>query len=370
MGTRRRRGKRSGGTAKSRGARWAYLTRAGSEQDVLDELDGVKAERLATGLVLASRRVMRPDGTPIVPAFARQAMRTEGRRVSARPEPVATALAKVIHSAYPDDRRWPWTLQVVVPDSRDPQDPRRAQAREIDETIAEHLDARLERRIAEAFVDDPEEADRLAQVWLIDPSTAIIGFTPSQDALTVVPGGRIKLDREEDSPSRSGLKLREAIGWIGVGPDRGDTVAYLGAAPGGWTSVAVKRGAKVVAVDYKPLAVKLPPKKIRFVGADAFAYVPDETYDWLLCDLSARPLDVAKLIAKWGRRVWARQVIASFKLPMKRKADTLARILSTIEGGGYNGVRARQLFHDRNEVTVFGWLDPRAAGRNYRRERR
>ena len=53
MGTRRRRGKRSGGTAKSRGARWAYLTRAGSEQDVLDELDGVKAERLATGLVLA-----------------------------------------------------------------------------------------------------------------------------------------------------------------------------------------------------------------------------------------------------------------------------------------------------------------------------
>ena len=66
------------------------------------------------------------------------------------------------------------------------------------------------------------------------------------------------------------------------------------------------------------------------MGADAFAYVPEDTYDWLLCDLSARPLDVAKLIAKWGRRVWARQVIASFKLPMKRKAETLARIIATV----------------------------------------
>ena len=47
------------------------------------------------------------------------------------------------------------------------------------------------------------------------------------------------------APSRSYLKIEEAYGILGREPAQGETVADLGAAPGGWSFSAAKRGAKV-----------------------------------------------------------------------------------------------------------------------------
>ena len=185
-------------------------------------------------------------------------------------------------------------------------------------------------------------------------------------ALTTVPGGSLRLRRTPDAVSRSGLKLEEAIAWIGVGPDKGDLVADLGAAPGGWSQVALQRGAQVIAVDPAAMRIRGPLRRFTHVADSAFHFVPSETLDWVLCDMAHRPLDVAKLLGKWAQRGWARQMIANVKLPMKKKAQILAQIRETLKSSGWAGLRARQLFYDRDEVTLFAWLEPRLAMRGPR----
>lgn len=342
---------------------WAYLTRAGGEGDVLDEIgEAFPAVRAAEGVVFAEGRAKGSDGSFVELAFARQAMRPFGTPVEPTADRVAHALAAALAATPKLDS---WALQVVAPDSSEPRDPRRKAAEVLDAALGEALEDVLPRAAAEAYVEDAAEASHLAQVWIVDPSAAIVGVTPVGHVLSIVPGGRLHLERAEDAPSRAGLKLEEAIAWIGQGPGRGDLVVDLGAAPGAWTALAVSRGAKVIAVDPGKLKVALPKDRAVYVDGNAFEYVPPETVDWLLCDMAWRPLEVAKLIAKWGRRVWAQQLVANFKLPMKQKVKILREVAHTLTEAGWSGLRARQLYHDRDEVTVYAWLDPKMAARGY-----
>jgi 23S rRNA (cytidine2498-2'-O)-methyltransferase len=67
-----------------------------------------------------------------------------------------------------------------------------------------------------------------------------------------------------------------------------------------------------------------------------------------------RPLEAASLLAKWARRRWARFLVANIKLPMKKKAEYLFRVRDILADGGWENLRARQLYHDRDEVTFAG----------------
>jgi len=101
----------------------------------------------------------------------------------------------------------------------------------------------------------------------------------------------------------------------------------------------------------------LAMKGVRHVKESAFTFTPDEPVDWLFCDMAWRPLEAAALLAKWGRRRWARMLVANVKLPMTRKAEMVARIrdILTLEGHWKN-VRVKQLYHDREEVTITAHL--------------
>ena len=117
----------------------------------------------------------------------------------------------------------------------------------------------------------------------------------------------------------------------------------------------MERGAHVLAVDPGSLTpIVARNKKLTHVRSDAFKLEPEEPVDWLLCDMAYRPLEVAGLLARWCRRSWARLFIANFKLPMKKKAEYLFRIRDILEDGGWKDLRARQLYHDREEVTIAG----------------
>jgi 23S rRNA (cytidine2498-2'-O)-methyltransferase len=218
---------------------------------------------------------------------------------------------------------------------------------------------RLRQDLRVAETGEGKEAQRLVQVWPIDRERALSGLTMIEHALTGTAGGRIRMKRPTNAASRAGLKLEEAIAWIGVGPEKGDLCVDLGAAPGGWSQVAVRRGATVIAVDPAEVKAELPRQWFTQVKLNAFEFAPSETMDWLLCDMAWRPLEVAQLVSKWGRRVWARQFIANFKLPMKKKVEILRKITSALEAAGWRGLRARQLYFDRDEVTIYGWLDPK-----------
>ena len=98
---------------------------------------------------------------------------------------------------------------------------------------------------------------------------------------------------------------------------------------------------------------------MRHLAADAFSFRPAQPVDWLVCDIVDKPARVAELIERWFRNGWCRQAIFNLKLPMQQRHRDAAQILARIGAelatvGGGVACSARQLYHDREEITV--WL--------------
>ncbi|HZH02183.1 MAG TPA: 23S rRNA (cytidine(2498)-2'-O)-methyltransferase RlmM, partial [Myxococcaceae bacterium] len=201
-----------------------------------------------------------------------------------------------------------------------------------------------------------ERGATLGQLCLLSPTLAVVGTVSAREAVSLAPGGRQRMRRGPDAPSRAAMKLDEALETLGVGPDKGDLCVDLGAAPGGWTQRLLERGAKVVAVDPGPLRRDLAAHpKVQHFKESAFHYTPEAPADWLFCDMAWRPLEVAQLLAKWARSGWADALCANFKLPMKDKNPLLFRVRATLADAGWRRLAIRQLYHDRDEVTVTAW---------------
>ena len=133
----------------------------------------------------------------------------------------------------------------------------------------------------------------------------------------------------------------------------------LGAAPGGWTWQMVQRGIRVTAVDNGPMkGVMSKHPLVQHLRQDGFKYVPTRAVDWLLCDMVEQPSRVATLIGTWFVAGLTKHAIFNLKLPMKQRVVALDSALGGIrtrldqEGINYR-MQAKQLYHDREEVTVF-----------------
>ncbi|MBI5436208.1 MAG: 23S rRNA (cytidine(2498)-2'-O)-methyltransferase RlmM [Nitrosomonadales bacterium] len=201
-------------------------------------------------------------------------------------------------------------------------------------------------------------------IFFPDNSSALIGASdPHNSAAALM--GIVRQNMPAEAPSRSTLKLAEAID---VFMDRseqtrllrqGMTAVDLGAAPGGWTWQLVKRGIRVTAVDNGPMkSVLAKHPLVQHLRQDGFKYVPRRAVDWLVCDMVEQPSRVAKLIEEWFAAGLARHAIFNLKLPMKQRVAALDSALNGIrsrldhEGINYR-MLAKQLYHDREEVTVF-----------------
>ncbi|MBT0587314.1 23S rRNA (cytidine(2498)-2'-O)-methyltransferase RlmM [Alteromonas oceanisediminis] len=169
-----------------------------------------------------------------------------------------------------------------------------------------------------------------------------------------------------DAPSRSTLKLDEAILDLLTSEQRaslfreGARAVDLGACPGGWTYQLVIRGMSVEAVDNGAMAESLMRTGlVSYAAADGFKYRPEfGSVELVVCDMIERPDRVATLITDWLINGWARAAIFNLKLPMKQRYETTAELLTQLKQRLANEsntawvVRCKQLYHDRDEVTV------------------
>jgi 23S rRNA (cytidine2498-2'-O)-methyltransferase len=179
-------------------------------------------------------------------------------------------------------------------------------------------------------------------------------------AREAVSGGQRRMADDDAAPSRSYLKVEEAYVVLGREPRAGETVVDLGAAPGGWSYSAAKRGAQVIAVDNGPLkGGALNHPRISHRPTDAFRFAPadGEVFDWLFCDLVEEPHHVMRNIAgPWLTRGWCRRFIINLKFG---HADPLA-LLREVRAAGSPfathaaGLGIRHLYHDREEFTLVG----------------
>ncbi|MFT3869065.1 MAG: SAM-dependent methyltransferase [Nibricoccus sp.] len=173
-------------------------------------------------------------------------------------------------------------------------------------------------------------------------------------------GGQRRMADDPLAPSRSYLKVEEAYVVFGREPAPGETVIDLGAAPGGWSYSAAKRGARVIAVDNGPLkGGALDNALIEHRREDAFRFQPaqGEVIDWLFCDLVEEPHHVMRnLIEPWIAQGWCRRFVVILKFG---RVDPVALLREISAPGGVlatrtSGLRIRHLYHDREEFTLVG----------------
>lgn len=173
-------------------------------------------------------------------------------------------------------------------------------------------------------------------------------------------GGQRRMADDPLAPSRSYLKLEEAYGLLGREPSAGETVVDLGAAPGGWSYSAAKRGASVIAVDNGPLkGGALNHPQIEHRRDDAFRFTPAESqvFDWMLCDLVEEPHHVMRdLVEPWLARKWCRHFVVILKFGRVNPVELLRELKSpsSVLMQHARDVRIRHLFHDREEFTLVG----------------
>jgi 23S rRNA (cytidine2498-2'-O)-methyltransferase len=229
--------------------------------------------------------------------------------------------------------------------------PRRVAA--VEAAFLEVLGKKLGRIARLASPDRPRVgAARGLFVWFTD-------FGRAQAARSAYFCGPARMADDRAAPSRSYLKIEEAYGVIGCEPGPGDSVCDLGAAPGGWSYSAAKRGARVVAVDNGPLkGGALGHPRIDHRSDDAFGFSPgkDAVFDWLFCDLLEDPHKVLRSIVRpWIEGRWCRRFVINLKFGRVDPIVLLGELRAPDSPlAPASDVRIVHLYHDREELTVTG----------------
>ncbi len=252
------------------------------------------------------------------------------------------------------DGPWPCVLQGATET-----DGLTRRIRAVEKALWVLLKKRLSRVAKLASADLPrgvQEARGLF-VWFTD-------FGVMQVSRTAQINGPRRMADDSLAPSRSYLKAEEAYVVLGREPTEGETVVDLGAAPGGWSYSAAKRGARVIALDNGPMkGGALGHELIEHRMEDAFRFSPPAgtTYDWMFCDMVEEPHHVLRhILEPWLAGGWCRRFVVNLKfgrvdpvalLEELRASDSpLARYAP--------GTRIRHLYHDREEFTLTGYVRP------------
>ena len=229
------------------------------------------------------------------------------------------------------------------------------------------------------------EATRPARVDLVGLPRALSrrvlresdpGAAPAPGALlsALVAHGRLYLgaSRIEDAPSawpagdpgyptepisRAASKLREALGHLDRPLEPGLSALDLGAAPGGFTSVLLERGSRVLAIDPAPLAP-------RVAGAANLEFIRDHAervtlerippLDLITCDAVLAPSETAALVVRFaGRLSPGGRAIVTLKLRPSPPADEQLAGAAALFAPALELERLRHLHANRCEVTAF-----------------
>jgi 23S rRNA (cytidine2498-2'-O)-methyltransferase len=223
----------------------------------------------------------------------------------------------------------------------------------------------LNQQLASAFVEETGAIESIKKPQVVvsllcAELKAYAGISLSRDNLSDWPGGMRHYAQLPEQISRAEFKLLEALETFGVSlPDKGDALD-LGAAPGGWTRLLRDAGMHVVAVDPARLDDRLGGRLEHYRGyAEDYleeALARRKKFDVITNDMRMDAREAARLLGQ--ARSCLRPdgfIISTLKLPHaavdidpSRNLKEAIRLLER----HFAVVQARQLFHNRQEVTV------------------
>jgi 23S rRNA (cytidine2498-2'-O)-methyltransferase len=167
-------------------------------------------------------------------------------------------------------------------------------------------------------------------------------------------GGFSNVEDDKKAPSRAFKKLIEAQEVMGVQIAEGETVVDLGACPGGWTYIARKNGAKVIALDRSPLDDELmEDEMVSFLREDAFKYEVREPTDWVVSDIICAPERILELINYWVIAKNCKNFVFTIKFHGHKDYGLLKKFKNVAKKTEYK-VILKQLNVNKNEVTIMG----------------
>ena len=192
-------------------------------------------------------------------------------------------------------------------------------------------------------------------ISIVVKERAYLGISSPEENLSDWAGGRIRFHKGEEQISRAEFKLEEAIKCMNVQILPQSRVLDLGAAPGGWSRIALERGAEVTAVDPAELDKRLkgrPGLKHIQDTAQNFVKRSEQSFDLLLNDMRMDAAESAALTNLCAPMLLEGGfALLTLKLtgnnPLKQINDAEKVLLKC-----YELVGARQLFHNRSEITV------------------
>ena len=202
---------------------------------------------------------------------------------------------------------------------------------------------------------DVRQPTQILSVVVAD-KTAYLGLSLAEHNLSDWAGGVRRFAREKGQISRAEFKLLEALEIFKIElPPRGIALD-LGSAPGGWTRVLRQKEQYVTAVDPAYLHASLQTDKsvrhMQMTAEDYLAQYPD-TFDLIVNDMRLDARDSARLMVSYAPYLYQHGLaIMTLKLPKDNRRTAIDHSFNILKQA-YHLQNARQLFHNRSEITVY-----------------
>jgi 23S rRNA (cytidine2498-2'-O)-methyltransferase len=135
----------------------------------------------------------------------------------------------------------------------------------------------------------------------------------------------------------------------------------LGAAPGGWTRILRQHEQYVTAVDPARLHPSLqtdPNVRHLPLTAETYLEADPDRFDLIVNDMRLDARDSARLMVAYARCLYRHgTALITLKLPQENRQTVLDHSFNIMRRA-YTIIAARQLFHNRSEITVY--LQPKS----------
>ena len=191
---------------------------------------------------------------------------------------------------------------------------------------------------------------------------AYLGISLTTDNLSDWPGGARHFAHLSEQISRAEFKLLEALEVFGVTLPSQGSALDLGSAPGGWTRILLEAGMQVVAVDPAKLDERLSKQpRLEHYRGYAEDYLEEaikrrRKFNVITNDMRMDAREAARLLVQASTCLLNDGFIISvLKLPHETyEIDPLKNLNEALKllQRHFAIVQARQLFHNRQEVTV------------------
>ena len=259
------------------------------------------------------------------------------------------ALRATAVDAFADlmDPTLPFSIQtrILTDVGYGPYDVNRALSRALAAATGASLDVRHPRQVVSVVI--ARHQGQLA---------GFLGLSPAAYNLSDWAGGRRRFAREKGQISRSEFKLLEALEIFDIPlPSRG-VALDLGAAPGGWTRVLRQKEQYVTAVDPAELAPGLqtdPNVRHLPMTPEEYLATESEKFDLIVNGMRRDARDSARLMVDYAPRLYRDgRALMTLKLPEQNRENVIDHTLNILRDA-YEILGARQLFHNRSEITVY-----------------